>query len=238
MGVGSASQSFSATWGAPLGGLLIGPAFLALAAVMWFGSLEIITPGAPTPLFDKSALTPGGLRPRMDEPPTSLIGGYNQRCNDCHQVFTSRFDPSRPPSQHTHIHFDHGINDSCTNCHARKNRERLILRDGVEIPFNEVATLCQQCHGPVYRDWKRGTHGKTMGSWQMGSPAQRRLVCTECHDPHAPTYAPMVPLPGPNTLHMGERAEVVHQKPERNPLRRWTTPARDADPHPINEEHN
>ncbi|MCA9293452.1 MAG: hypothetical protein KDA20_06540 [Phycisphaerales bacterium] len=174
-------------------------------------------------MIDKSALTRGAFRKGADQPMAN-IGGFMQRCNDCHQLFTSEMDQTRPLAQHGHIHLEHGINNNCANCHAREDREKLILRGGVEIAFSETPRLCQQCHGPVYADWLRGTHGKTMGSWQTGSPDQVRLRCTECHDPHAPAYKPMAPLPSPNTLRMGWQGPIVEHGAERNPLRRWLAP--------------
>jgi hypothetical protein len=114
----------------------------------------------------------------------------------------------------------HGINDSCVNCHAREDRERLVLHDGTDVAYSDVETLCRQCHGPVYRDWTRGAHGKTIGSWVVGSAEAERLTCTACHDPHSPRYEGIEPLPGPHTLRMGDPSDAVRHASD-NPLRRW-----------------
>jgi hypothetical protein len=94
------------------------------------------------------------------------------------------------------------MNDWCFNCHDVAERERLVLQDTTTVMFVEVPVLCAQCHGTTYRDWQRGMHGKTTGSWDKASGNQRRLLCTECHNPHGPAYGKLVPLPGPNTLRM------------------------------------
>jgi len=101
------------------------------------------------------------------------------------------------------------------------------------VPFSDVQSLCAQCHGPVFRDWERGTHGKTLGAWDLSSPDAHRLTCTECHNPHSPAYEPIEPLPGPNTLRMGEQHKKAHgaHENERNPLRKWVTHNRDGGEH-------
>ncbi len=62
--------------------------------------------------------------------------------------------------------------------------------------------LCGECHGPILRDWDQGIHGKTVGYWdpeQGDEEMTVRLLCVECHLPHNPTFAPMMPLAGPIT---------------------------------------
>jgi len=113
------------------------------------------------------------------------------------------------------------MNTRCVNCHDVTNRELLTLRDGSTVAYAQTPLLCAQCHGTTYRDWQKGTHGKTLGSWKTDSASQRRLSCNECHDPHSPRYAPYEPLPGPNTLRMGMQAHEGGHGPERSPLRRW-----------------
>jgi len=115
----------------------------------------------------------------------------------------------------------HGDNDSCLNCHAKDDREKLALRNGGLVGFDHVEQLCAQCHGPIYNDWERGTHGKTIGYWDLTSGESIKLSCTQCHDPHQPTYQGMKPLPGPNTLRMGDKHGGHDQIDENNPLQRW-----------------
>ena len=207
-------------------GWLIGPLFLVLAAwFVWGPDL------AGVPRHDVAEVTPvqlsiQPLRQIMVDPPTALIGGFEQGCMDCHRFFDSASTSAdqRMPAQHTHIILSHGLNNRCLNCHLEENRSKLVLHDGSAIGFNQVALLCAKCHGPTYRDWQKGMHGKTMGAWNPKAPTQHRLGCTHCHDPHSPAFDPMTPLPGPNTLRMGDRKNVDagHDHEIHNPLRVWS----------------
>ena len=180
-------------------------------------------PVEPTPAFDVAALSTAPPRERMQDPPTSVIGGIEQRCSDCHMIFPSRRVTPELLHQHTELVHDHGMNDRCFNCHALEDRDKLVLYDGSEIGYDDVELLCAKCHGTVYRDWQVGSHGRTEGSWDLDSGNLSRLVCTDCHDPHAPAYDPFVPLPGPNTFRMGP-IHPVESHDQRNPLRRHVQP--------------
>ncbi|HSA58551.1 MAG TPA: multiheme c-type cytochrome [bacterium] len=88
-------------------------------------------------------------------------------------------------------------NDSaawCHRCHKPGNYLKLERQNGTAISFNEAYLLCGECHGTQYNDWRRNIHGKRVGSWN--GPKQV-YSCTECHDPHAPAFKPMKPLPMP-----------------------------------------
>lgn len=218
--------------GAPssAGGLpawMIGPFFLLLAwwLLMWSPGPEI--PRAASPAVDRASFAPGARRDPMGAPPTARIGGFSHACNECHRLFTSPPIERRTLMQHTHITLRHGMNDRCFNCHDRGDREKLVLHDGTLLPFDEVPRLCSQCHGTVYRDWERGTHGKTMGSWDTRAGGQHRLGCNDCHDPHAPAYPGIAPLPGPNTLRMGDQAPHGGEGHRRAPLQQWSGPGHD-----------
>ena len=89
------------------------------------------------------------------------------------------------------------MNTRCFNCHNRTNRDTFVDDAGGEIPWNQPPLLCGKCHGPVYRDWQHGSHGRTNGYWDKTRGPQERRKCVECHDPHRPPFAPMVPAPGP-----------------------------------------
>jgi len=202
----------------------IGPAFLALAAWLLFLSPRVEVPRGQTNIVARERFAPGARRQPIGDPPAVLIGGYEHRCNECHRLFDSPPVERRTLVQHTNIAFNHGMNNRCFNCHDRTDRERLVLHDGTRIGFDEVPRLCSQCHGTVYRDWQRGTHGKTMGSWDAASGRQHRLNCNDCHDPHAPAYKPIPPLPGPNTMRMGDQSVPLEHEPRHRPLRRWLEP--------------
>ena len=46
-----------------------------------------------------------------------------------------------------------------------------------------LAAKCGKCHGPLYKDWRVGLHGKRIGEWASDGK-KRWFVCTECHNPH------------------------------------------------------
>lgn len=82
----------------------------------------------------------------------------------------------------------------CLDCHDLNNRDSLRLASGKKIGFEESYKLCGQCHGDKYRDWRAGVHGKRTGNWD-GEKLYR--LCVSCHNPHAPRFAPIQPLPPP-----------------------------------------
>lgn len=89
----------------------------------------------------------------------------------------------------------------CLDCHNADNRDVLRSASGAPIPFAESYRLCAQCHGDKYRDWQAGVHGKRTGEWDG---QKNYLLCVHCHNPHAPRFKPIPPLPPP--VHLG-RAE-------------------------------
>lgn len=216
-----------AGWLLPIGFALITIALLASPA-------RVNVPVEASPPVGPGALDVVPLRVALHDPPHSLVNGALENCNACHQVFESTDRLDRPLSYHQEITLSHGLNNRCLNCHDSKNRERLTLRDGSTVSFSQTPQLCSQCHGTVFRDWERGTHGKTLGSWVTGSPYQTRLSCNQCHDPHSPRYEPMAPLPGPRTLRMGEPRAHQHLTPstKQSPLQRVL---REANPDSSNE---
>jgi hypothetical protein len=66
-------------------------------------------------------------------------------------------------------HGKHGRNNNCFNCHNETNLTLLQPRDGRDLTFAESAQLCGSCHGPTYRDWLAGAHGRISGYWDRGS---------------------------------------------------------------------
>lgn len=189
--------------------------FFGLAAWFFFG------PGPSLPdVAERAAVAAADIEsaPRrtiVADPPTLHIGGHDQRCSDCHSLFDSPLiaDPDR--LQHGHISLNHGVNDQCSNCHSVEDKDKLVLYVGEEVGYDQVEALCQKCHGPTFRDWERGMHGRSTGSWDPQHPERGRLTCTQCHDPHAPAFPTLRPLPGPNTLRMGEpaHADVEEEDP-------------------------
>jgi hypothetical protein len=92
-------------------------------------------------------------------------------------------------------------NDHCFNCHNPAKLDQLVTRDGTKLKFEEATQLCASCHGPSYRDWEAGIHGRTTGYWNRQMGPSTRAECTSCHDPHAPAFPQLIPLPGPRSLH-------------------------------------
>ncbi|MHC4427396.1 MAG: hypothetical protein ACYS0D_02180 [Planctomycetota bacterium] len=203
---------------------LIGPVFLALAAWFWFSRNDVSVPHTGAVEVARADITTRPMRQPLPDPPFIISGGYRLSCMECHRLMTPPVQPHPRLMQHRHIQLGHGVNDQCFNCHDRLDRERLLLRTGETVPFADAPRLCGQCHGTTWRDWQRGVHGRSNGYWDRSRGTLRRLSCVNCHDPHAPAFDPMVPLPGPRTLRMGEPDVASHteQVHRHNPLRQWS----------------
>lgn len=129
-------------------------------------------------------------------------------CYACHERKTQvlKFDEDHNviiPREHSNIvmaHGRHNRNNVCFNCHDENNLELLQTRDGRELKLSDSTPLCGSCHGPTYRDWDAGVHGRTTGFWNGAAGSQTRLDCVTCHDPHAPRFPSRQPAPGPVPL--------------------------------------
>ncbi len=151
--------------------------------------------------------------------PSYHVAVYTYRCNDCHAIIAERAPASyRTVVQHTEVKLRHGINTRCFNCHHATNRDAFAGEGGEEIPWNQPQLLCAKCHGPVYRDWQHGSHGRTNGYWNTSMGTQTRRKCIECHDPHEPPFTHLQPAPPPHTLRMGPQ-DVAGPSAPHNPLR-------------------
>lgn len=220
------------------GGALLAAGFAVLAAFMLIRQNAEPIPYTIPQQVDRASLIPGPRRGAMTDPASIRIGTSQQSCNGCHQIFAQTTPADEPRDYHAQIRLNHGLNNRCGNCHDQQDAQKLVLHDRSTIGFSQAPFMCAQCHGTVYRDWQRGTHGKTLGSWIQGSSLQRRLGCNECHDPHSPRYTPMQPLPGPDTLRMGDQHEHSHPAGGRtSPLQRWlkTLPAAPDSVHPTDQ---
>lgn len=153
--------------------------------------------------------------------PEYVVAGFTYRCSDCHRVIVSPAETYRPLFQHTEILLNHGINTRCFNCHHLTNRDAFADDSGNPIPWDQPQLLCAKCHGPVYRDWQHGAHGRLNGFWDKTRGPQTRRRCIECHDPHTPPFPPMTPAPGPHTLrmHPGIPTDPSRHAAETHPLR-------------------
>jgi hypothetical protein len=131
-------------------------------------------------------------------------------CYACHEKGKPpplRFDTNQNlivPKEHADIvmgHGSHGRNNNCFNCHNETNLELLQTRDGRPVKFSDSPALCGSCHGPTYRDWEAGVHGRISGFWDRSLGAADRKLCVNCHNPHSPRFPPRHPAPGPHPLH-------------------------------------
>ena len=127
-------------------------------------------------------------------------------CHDKKKPPQLRFDTNQIliiPEAHKDIvmfHGRHNRNNLCYNCHDESNLELLQTRDGRELKLSESPALCGSCHGPTYRDWEAGAHGRTSGYWDRTAGPMDRKLCVSCHNPHSPRFPARTPAPGPHPL--------------------------------------
>lgn len=120
---------------------------------------------------------------------------YYFPCNDCHNDMEPNTERRELVDMHDDILFDHDSeNRWCLACHDTDQRDSLRLADGRLLGFNESFRLCGQCHGPKYRDWRLGIHGKRTGEWDG---AKQYYLCVHCHNPHSPKFQSLEPMPPP-----------------------------------------
>ena len=88
----------------------------------------------------------------------------------------------------------HGAN-TCLSCHNANDYGTLRLASGEAVAFDQSPRLCGQCHGPQFKDFLHGAHGGMNGYWDLSAGGRLRQACTSCHDPHAPAYPQVMPMP-------------------------------------------
>jgi len=192
--------------------------FALLAVALAAGPWDFASPVGPPTSVASWVTDPRPVR-RPKLKPEIVLAGFTYRCSDCHRLFASPPETTRSLTQHREVVLRHGINTRCFNCHHLTNRDAYVDDWGREIPADQPQLLCAKCHGPVYRDWLHGSHGRTNGYWDVRAGPQERRRCIECHDPHQPPFPPMPPAPPPHTLRMGEPVSAVERERLRNPLR-------------------
>lgn len=121
--------------------------------------------------------------------------GFEYKCSECHTGKETPVPRRELVSEHAEIQdiFTHGENTACVSCHHATDRNVYVAHDGTPISPEEPARLCGKCHGPTYRDWRAGTHGRQNGYWDKALGAREALVCVQCHDPHRPKFERMTP---------------------------------------------
>ena len=167
-------------------------------------------PLQPIPLVDPEFIKTSTVRVSYGELVAAGEDLSDFDCYGCHEKGkppTIRFDDKHNliiPEEHKNIVMGHGRNkrnDICTNCHDENNLELLQTRDGRELKFTDSSQLCGSCHGPTFRDWEAGAHGRKSGYWNPAMGAFTRKDCVSCHNPHAPKFPGRQPAPPPHTLH-------------------------------------
>jgi hypothetical protein len=157
--------------------------------VLWWGDPYHATiPMGEMPIEADYSRGEAVVAPR--EPKNSLFPLCGVAChNGTYPPFPETKNPRKLTLMHTDIFPDslniqHGRGATwCLDCHHSTTRNKLVDHFGNEISFNEPQKLCGKCHGPTYRDWREGIHGKRIGEWASDGK-KRWFVCTECHDPH------------------------------------------------------
>lgn len=113
----------------------------------------------------------------------------------CHDLREPDPTPRELSAFHAGRRVDHGpALRWCGDCHSIDEPDRLRLRGGELISFDDSDRICGQCHGDKHRDWRHGVHGLSTGGWRG---TIRRRTCTACHDPHGPEPIWLEALPPP-----------------------------------------
>lgn len=207
-----------------MGRAIIVPLILfALAVALLAGPWRFVDPSPPSAVVPAWATDTTPIRRPTLKPEIKLVG-YTYKCSDCHRLFESPAETTRSLTQHRDVVLEHGINTRCFNCHHLTNRDAYVDDWGREIPADQPQMLCAKCHGPVYRDWLKGAHGRTNGYWDTSLGVQTRRKCIECHDPHRPPFPPLKPAPPPNTLRMGDQEFPPEHETIADPLRIYHRP--------------
>ncbi len=184
-------------------------AFLGLAGAFRSDLWDRTAPVSPIPLVNLSFLSTNTVRTNYADLIRLKADLSDFDCYACHDEKkppSLRFDTNQNlviPEEHSDIvmgHGGHNRNNNCFNCHNETNLVLLQTRDGREVKFDYSPPLCGSCHGPTYRDWEAGAHGRTSGYWDRNLGPADRKQCVSCHNPHKPPFPPRPPAPGPHPL--------------------------------------
>jgi len=206
-------------------------ALFAAALLLAFDPWPFVSPLSALAKTPPWATDPAPVR-KVSPRPAYVVAGFTYACSDCHRVIAAVAQGSRMPMQHKEIELKHGINTRCLNCHHPTNRDVFVDDFGNAIPWDQPQLLCAKCHGPVYRDWQHGAHGRLNGYWDKNRGPQTRRRCVECHDPHAPPFPSLKPAPGPRTLRTGpDSPHRVSPLNAHEPLRIYSAEPADSAEH-------
>lgn len=154
--------------------------------------------------------------PKYFVPPPPFSEGIFP-CSQCHADMKS--NPERRELYY-HTEIAEGFNHAeeqrwCLDCHNPDDRDQLRLVSGKLLSFEKSYSLCGQCHGTIFRDWKAGIHGKRSGEWN-GQKLYR--LCVHCHNPHQPKFKQIKPLPAPMRPDQVRYKVLKKDEIPRNPL--------------------
>jgi len=190
--------------------------FLGLSAAFYFDLWGHPTPSPSIPLVDTNFISTATARQSAADLVRSGGDTSGLDCYVCHErnkPLKLKLDAEGNvvvPKEHEDIVMAHGRhhrNNNCFNCHDETNLELLQTRDGRQLKLVESPALCGSCHGPTYRDWEAGVHGRTSGYWKRELGPIDRKACASCHNPHSPPFPPRQPAPGPHLLHPAVQSE-------------------------------
>ena len=195
--------------------------FLALAGAFCLNLWGHSQPRLDIPLVDPKLLEPDTFRQSYAELIRIKADLSDFDCYACHDKGKAppiRYDANHKiivPKEHSgSIVMEHGTHDRnnlCFNCHDELNLELLQTRDGRQLKLYESAPLCGSCHGPTYRDWEAGVHGRTGGYWDEALGTRTRHICVDCHNPHHPKIPGRKPFPPPHLLHPAGATPSQHE---------------------------
>lgn len=198
-------------------------------AVLWWGDpFDGTVPMGDMPIEADYSHGEAVVKPRSKKMTLLPICGVA-----CHNGTYPPWPKNKNPRKLTMMHLDlvpdslnlkHGRGAIwCLDCHKAKKRNKFVDNFGGDISFDQPQKLCGKCHGPVYRDWREGIHGKRIGEWASNGK-KRWFVCTECHNPHdvqqgarnsgfkkiAPEPAPKLPKGLKNANHERHKPAAGH----------------------------
>ena len=183
--------------------------FLGLAVAFLSDSWGYPAKHALIPPVDRSFLDPATVRRSYADLVRAKEDLSDFDCYGCHEKGHPpplHYDANQKliiPPEHADVvmgHGTHGRNNNCFNCHNENNLTTLQPRDGRELKLEESTQLCGSCHGPTYRDWDSGAHGRINGYWNTKLGPAVKKDCVNCHNPHSPRFPGRKPLPGPHPL--------------------------------------
>ena len=184
-------------------------AFLLLAVLFLLKLWGKTIPLPDIPLVNPDFVKTATWRSSYAEKTTAGEDTSDFDCYGCHDKKKPpqlRFDDKHNlivPQEHSDVVMGHGRNNRnnlCFNCHDENNLEQFQTRDGRELKLADSTQLCGSCHGPTFRDWEAGAHGRKSGFWNKSLGAATRKDCVSCHDPHKPKFPGRQPAPPPHPL--------------------------------------